>query len=95
MLIPITDLSILKELYITGHGEVKIIKGGTLAYLTPAQYYNLLDAEENNQGKEIANISAETSEIRAKILPAIPTSSKMISVTSRCKKIGRDTRENK
>ena len=31
-----------------GHGEVKISKGCTLAYLTPAKYENLSDVQENN-----------------------------------------------
>ena len=61
-----------------GHEDIKIIKGHTLAYLTPAQCDNLSDAEENNQQSKIAHISAVTSETKAEMLPAIPVSSKMI-----------------
>ena len=47
--------------------------------LTPAQYDNFSDVEEQNQESEIGNISAAPSETRAELLPAIPSDSKMIS----------------
>ena len=61
-----------------GHEEVKIIKDHTLVYLIPAQCDRFSDAEENNQESKIANTSGATSKTKAEILPAIPTSSKMI-----------------
>ena len=32
-----------------GHDEVQIIKGHTMAYLTPAQYEKFSDVEEKNE----------------------------------------------
>ena len=44
------------------HDEVKISKGHALTYLTPVQYENLSDVQENNQAGKITNISVTTSE---------------------------------
>ena len=71
-ILPDKKLNTLLLIVNLGHNEVEISKGHTLAYLTPAKYENLSDAEENNQAGEIANISATASEINAEILTAIP-----------------------
>ena len=59
-----------------GHEAVKIIKGHTLAYLTPGQYYNLR-LQNNLENDNSANISA-ASEPSAEILLAFTTSCKAI-----------------
>ena len=61
-----------------GHDEVKIIKGHTLAYLTPIQYDNFSEVEEINQESKIADISAAHVGTKAEIFPANPSDSKMI-----------------
>ena len=59
--------------------EMKISKGHTLAYLTPAKYDSFSETEENNNKRVVTNISfVTTSETNVEILPAIPANSKMI-----------------
>ena len=48
------------------HEEVKIFKGHTLAYLTPAQYDTLSETRENNQESEVVHISAVASDPNVK-----------------------------
>ena len=60
-----------------GHEEVIIIKGHTLAYLTPVQYDNLSVFRENDHESVVANISA-VKDPKVEILPDNSICNKMI-----------------
>ena len=57
---------------------MKIIKKLHFSIFTTAQYDNLSESEELVQERKRANISASTSESKVKILPAIPSDSKIM-----------------